>query len=113
VCFVDLDPCEVWREYHRTARKGHTCSCCRRAILKGETYLVHFSIFERRPTSEKCCGECEADRKAFADAHGGTLCTPSFLLEMLRECVGEEPESEETWRPVIDRIVARRPRRGG
>lgn len=107
MCFVDLEPCEVWEERHRKARKVHRCSCCGRAISPGERYLVHFSVFQGDPTSEKCCAACEADRQKFADAHGGTLCTPGWLPNMLRSCIGEDPDSEETWAPMLKSIRSR------
>jgi hypothetical protein len=106
MCYVDLEPCEVWEERHRKARRQHRCSCCRRAIQPGEQYLVHFSVFEGNAETQKCCAECERDRQTFADAHGGTLCQPSFLPEMLGNCIGDEPESEADWRPMLDRIRA-------
>ncbi len=113
MCMIDLEPAEVWRETNRTARKEHRCSCCQRGIYPGERYMVHFSVFEGSATSEKCCGQCESDRADFANAHDGTLCTPGFLVEMLSECISEEPESKETWQPMLDRMMrVRRARRG-
>ncbi len=109
MCFVDLEPCEVWRETERKARKPHRCSCCRGTIPAGDEYLVHFSVFQGDATSEKMCLPCRDDRKAFADAHEGTLCTPSFLREMVAECVSEDEDGDGAkWAAMLARIKARR-----
>lgn len=108
MCVIDLEPCEVWRETKCKARKVHRCSCCRRAILPGEEYLQHFSVFEGDPTSAKCCAECERDRLEFARAHDGSLCTPGCLDMMLDGCIEEEPETEPRWGPMLARIEASR-----
>ncbi len=52
MCSIDLDPCEVWREEERKARKEHRCACCNRVIKPGTKYLSHFSVFEGSPTTE-------------------------------------------------------------
>lgn len=106
MCFVDLDPCEVWQERDRKARKEHKCSCCHRTIKPGEMYLVHFSVFEGNPESQKCCKECEADRAEFAKAHDGTLCTPHHLPEMVRSCIGEG-DDDAAWEAMLKRIENR------
>ena len=87
-----------------------TCwMCCRRIIRPGETYLVHFSVFEGDATSEKCCSECEAARKTFAAAHEGWLFTPGFLMEMLQECIGDsDDDGNPQWSAMLARIHAER-----
>ena len=106
MCDINLDPCDVWRESHRKARKEHVCSCCRRAIRPGETYLVHFSVFEGDARTQKCCAECDRDRDVFAEAHGGTLSEPSYFGVLLGECIGEGDDNDERWRPMLSRIRA-------
>jgi hypothetical protein len=108
MCFIDLEPCDVWRETRRRAVKEHLCSCCRRAIPPGEDYLVHFSLFDGDTHSAKCCAECERDRQEFARAHQGTLCAPDYLPDLIAECISEEPETEAMWRPMLARIEASR-----
>jgi len=103
VCVIDqLDPCEVWRETLCRARKSHRCSCCRGLIRQGETYIVHFSVFEGNASSEKICSACLADREEFCREHiNGQLCGPSFFSELLDECIAEgDPESERRWLPM-------------
>jgi hypothetical protein len=108
MCFIDLDPCEVWDERERKARKEHKCGACGKTIRVGETYLTHFSVFEGNANSEKMCFPCRDDRKQFADAHDGTLMTPSFLRQMVAECISEgDEESERQWKPLLDRIDSR------
>lgn len=107
MCFVDLDPCELWTEYERKARKPHKCACCYGTIKAGEFYLVHFSVFEGSPTSEKMCLPCKADRAEFAAAHGGMMHTPSWVETGVRNCIGEG-DNDEQWRALLDRILARR-----
>jgi hypothetical protein len=114
MCVIDLDPCDVWHETRRKARKEHKCSCCGRTVRKGETYLVHFDIFEGRHNSEKCCAECEQDRNEFCKAHGSAVCSPGYFPVVLEECVSDDPDDEDgnRWEPMLERLVARRKERG-
>jgi hypothetical protein len=108
MCYIDLEPCDVWEEIRvNKARKEHRCSCCRRIIAVGESYLAHFSIFEHEACHEKLCADCEQDRKAFAEAHDAILCTPGYLPEMLESCIADEPESKEKWEPMLAAIMTR------
>lgn len=109
MCEIDTgDRCEVWDERHRKARKEHKCSCCYRTIMMGELYLVHFSVYEGNCETQKCCAECEFDRHQFSQAHEGWLPQPHYLPEMLDECISEDPDSEEKWKPMLERILASR-----
>jgi hypothetical protein len=112
MCYIDLDPCEVWSERTRKARKEHRCSSCCRTIAVGETYIVHFSIFEGDRLSNKCCMECDRDRDTFATAHEGNLPTPDFFPQMLADCISEGDDDEDdpatNWQPMLDRIEASR-----
>jgi len=110
MCFVDLEPCSVWQEDHvKKSRKEHRCQCCRGVIAKGSSYVRHFSVFEGDPTSEKMCGECEADRGIFSEAHDSQLCVPSYFPHLLADCIADgDEESEKTWRPMLERIKARK-----
>ena len=105
MCDIYLEPCEVWVETHRKARKEHECSCCFRKIVRGETYLIHFDVFEGRANSRKMCQQCEADRKEFADDHDSLLCDPSYFPEMLGNCIGDD--GDDKWRLMLDRIRQR------
>jgi hypothetical protein len=106
MCFVDLDPCEVWRETERKARKSHRCSCCSSVIAAGDVYLVHFNVFEGAATNEKMCFPCRDDRKEFADGHEGTLCSPGWLMTMVSDCSSDYPEDAQ-WRAMLERIRGR------
>lgn len=110
MCVIDdLEHCPVWRETERKARKEHKCSCCRRRIGPGETYLDHFSVFDGGPHREKMCAECVADRRDFADAHGGVLCNPSYFPRMLADCIGDDEDGEtRRWEEMEQRIYSRR-----
>jgi hypothetical protein len=107
MCAIDLEPCEVWREEERKARKAHRCDSCGGQIAPGSRYLSHFSVFEGEPTTRAMCLPCLADRKEFGDAHG-TLPIPSFFPQMLSDCIAEgDEESETKWQPMLERVQAR------
>jgi hypothetical protein len=110
MCVIDFDEyCTVWQENTRKARKAHKCSCCRRQIEPGETYLTHFSIFDGNCNSEKCCSDCEKDREEFAAAHGGVLTNPGSFVQTLWDCMSEgDDEDEARWRPMEQRIMKAR-----
>jgi hypothetical protein len=107
MCYIDLEPCTIWNETHHKARKEHTCSCCGRTIRVGECYMTHFSIFEGETTSEKCCNDCEEDRQVFADAHEGTLCSPGWLENLLRDCISDGDDDTDPWKLMLGRIKSR------
>ena len=111
MCVIeDGDRCSVWNETTVKARKRHKCDCCKGFIEPGQTYLKHFSVFEGDATYEKMCGQCEVDRKAFCDAHGGSLWLPSAMRETIRECVGQDAESKAEWGPLLAQLDASRDR---
>jgi hypothetical protein len=107
MCELELEPCEVWRETYRTARKEHRCSSCGGPIRGGEKYRDHFSIFEGHRTSQRACATCAADMDAFGKEHG-TWPIPSHLAETLQECIADgDEESERVWKPMLEALRAR------
>ena len=116
MCDIDLEPCDVWSEVERTARKAHRCSACGGPIRSGERYTVHFSKYEGEVCSAKMCVACGAARQEFAEAHGSdygsaSLCQPPALVGFLRDCIADgDDESETRWKPMLTAILARRPK---
>lgn len=113
MCYIELDPCELWREETRRARKVHRCSICLRVILIGERYVDHFSLDSGVVCKAKVCAECEADRQTFAAAHdreyGASLVQPPGFAQLLADCIAEgDEESETRWKPMLTAIQARR-----
>ena len=45
---------------HRTARKEHSCSTCRRRIDPGESYATSFQVHDGDAYRWKWCQHCEA-----------------------------------------------------
>jgi hypothetical protein len=110
MCYIELEPCGVWLETERKARKAHQCSSCKGAILPGQPYTKHFSILEPgdRPVSEKICAPCVVARSEFGDAHESGDPTPSYFPAMLVECIQEgDAESEAKWKPMLEAIQGR------
>lgn len=106
MCMIsDREPCEVWNEYERKARKPHVCDSCWATIAPGTFYLVHFNVFEGRANAEKMCLACRDDRAAFAKEHEGMLMEPSQFRNDLYECIGEG-DDDERWKPMLVRIDA-------
>ena len=74
---------------------------------------MHFSICGGDVTSEKCCAPCKAARVEFADADGHMMATPSYSLELLRECVSEAfredwTDNDRRWRVLLAGMKRRR-----
>lgn len=111
MCAIDLEPCAVWREKLRTARRDYRCACCGGPIRAGERYLDHFSVFEGNATSERMCNACDRDADVFAAAHDGMRCTPNYLPTMLRECidgvVGPLEGDDAQWAAMLEAMRAR------
>lgn len=106
MCYIDLEPAEVWSETERKARKPHKCSCCHGTIAAGQNYWTHFSVLDGDNTTEKICAACYTDREVFAYVHDGTLCTPGALPEMLQECIAEGDKDGSQWAEMLKRIRA-------
>jgi hypothetical protein len=107
MCAIDLEPCDVWRETERTARKAHRCSSCGGQIAPGARYLSHFSMFEGDYTYNKMCLLCRDDRKTFSDDHGIGP-TPGYFPRLLADCIADgDEESESKWKPMLERVQAR------
>ncbi len=108
MCVVELEPCDVWRETERKARKEHRCGCCGRRILTGESYRAIFGVYEGEVFSGKYCGACREAAGEFSHAHEIGLPTPESLVELLQECVWDgEEEIERRWKPMLEQIRAR------
>ena len=108
MCSFDLEPCDVWTETARTARKEHCCSVCGGRIAPGERYTTHFSKSDGGVSSERICGACYTARAEFASAHGEMVPNPSAFEDVLRECIAEDEESEQRWKPMLAAIEGRR-----
>lgn len=109
MCSIDLDPCDVWSETWRRARKDHACSCCGGAIASGERYVAHFSKFEEYIDTAKLCSPCHEAREEFANAHDAGSPQPGYFRELLTSCISDgDEESDAKWKPMLDAMDARR-----
>lgn len=102
----DLGSCAVWVNTFRTARKRHECDACAATIEPRSPYLEHFHIFEGRPEKEKICAPCTLVWHEFSDAHEMSP-TPGSLLGTLKECVCENDDDEDQWRPMLAGLLKR------
>lgn len=111
MCFLDLEPCTVFRETFRTAIKPYYCDTCGIPISKGEKYLYHFSVYDGRAQSERACALCAEAKSAFGKAHDYSEPLPSSLVDCLYACVDGvvEPYDAETlkWFSMLEGIRSR------
>lgn len=101
---ADWDPCEVYTETWRKARKTHCCYECGYTIGAGEKYVVVFTIFEGEPGSYKVCWFCHTMSKALTAAqrfHCGE--SWGFLLGALWDEVREfyDEHKDELGKPYV------------
>ena len=110
MCYVDLEPCEVWTEWEVKARKSHLCDCCRGVISKGQTYTRHFSKFDGEISSEKICHNCDVERSEFAKMHEHTTPSPSNTKDLIDECLHERESFRDMlkWARALRKMDARR-----
>lgn len=107
MCDISLEPCDVWTETERTARKEHVCSSCRGRILPKARYWTHFSKYDGEVSFQRICGPCYAARDEFANAHESTP-VPAYFPTLLRECIDDhDEESKRRWGPMLAALVAR------
>lgn len=110
MCFIDLEPCDLWIETEHKARTPKVCSSCRGSIRPGETYTKHFSKYDGLVTSNVMCKPCDDDRAKFAEAHENLQPTPDYFRVMLRECVTDA--ADDPWMPMLramdERAASRR-----
>jgi len=52
------EPCDLWQESWRKARKQHKCCECGETIQPGQRYQYIFIIFEGDPDYKKRCEFC-------------------------------------------------------
>ena len=109
MCYIDLEPCEVWQTSLYRARKEHRCDTCSRIIRPGLRYMRVFAVFEGQASTDRSCLPCWRAGGIFADAHDGMRCTPSSLVDMIRECIDENDEGVGQWKRMLRRIQARTP----
>jgi len=60
-CYCEGDPCDVWKETRRKARKQHTCCECRDTIEPGDEYVHISSCFDGSWSNNKLCEFCDHD----------------------------------------------------
>lgn len=110
MCGLDLEYCEVFDETKRKARKDHKCDCCGGSIVRGSTYLKHFSVFDGDITSEKICAACFEDREMFAKEHNHMKPTPGYTRELIREYLYERGSFKRMllWARMLRRMDKRR-----
>ncbi len=108
MCVLECDPCELFTESHRTARKHHLCDSCNRVIKPGQKYLTTFVVFEGTATSSKGCPGCEEIIDRFGKAHKGYRFAPMDIIHWLEQCLAEDEEYDEPedvqWRQDYDWI---------
>lgn len=109
MCYIDLEPCEVWQEAIQRAKKPHQCDTCGRPIPAGIRYAKVFMVFEGEPGTEKACLPCWRAGGVFAEAHEGMRCTPASLVDMLLSCIDENDEGVGQWKRMLNRIRKRTP----
>lgn len=103
---LDLEPCERIADQERRARVPHKCSSCGAAIQPGERYRAVLYTSEDGVAFEKACPSCAAALKAFESSHAGWV-APAGLDYVLEQCIDIEPESAETFGPMLEGIRQR------
>jgi len=77
-CSCDFDPCTIWRDEPRRARKAHRCSDCGGTITAGETYRSLAMLFDGEWSTAKRCADCQfmvhEVERTFMQKCGGTWC---------------------------------------
>ena len=112
MCYIDLEPCDLWVENEVTARKPHKCSSCRGVIQPKAKYWTHFSKLDGNITTGRICAACHDDRAEFAAAHEAMLCDPGFFPQMLQDCIHDNEEEDdaqnEAWKAMLERMRERK-----
>lgn len=88
----DWEPCELWIEKERKARKTHKCDCCQGVIEPKTQYFTHFSVFQGDATSAKMCKFCFDDRSRYSDAYDQDLFCPTQMELELKECISQDDD---------------------
>ena len=101
MCDNDCDPCQIWEEKWRFARKEHTCTGFREVISPGHRYCVTSTLFDGSWANWKHCLRCHGLFKAIAersrDQSGSHLVAiaPNFGCGMSwRDAFEEDPPPE-------------------
>jgi hypothetical protein len=67
MCFYDTEPCEVYNQTRRKARKEHVCDECRDPIRRGNHYDEITGIFDGSPFRYRICLVCRLDHSRVID----------------------------------------------
>lgn len=114
MCEIDFgdsdDTIHVLREGHRRARHPCRCHDCHGPIGKGERHLVVVYVHEGHVSTERTCGACERDMRAFCEEHGVRTILGGWL-HFLEDCIETNRIDDETdyrWVAMRERAKARR-----
>ena len=94
------EPCSVWADRWKTARKEHVCHACRIKIEPGHRYHVTFSVHDGNPDTTKRCARCQAifehlSERLRKDGDGMEYCNETLSCgHEYTERWGEEPPPE-------------------
>lgn len=112
MCYIDLDPCEVWKVTEvQKCRKRHVCQGCYTQIPVGSHYWKIFTIYDGHASEEKECDSCHAIFEEFAAEDGHTRSVPSYMAELIGECVYEDVDDPKNLRylKMLEEMSARGP----
>jgi hypothetical protein len=86
MCTIDAEPCPVWVETPRTARKGHVCHGCGAVIRPGEAYTEIRWLGDGYAGTERECFGCWWIAQVLGAAHH-VRPLPSNLWQELQDCM--------------------------
>lgn len=111
MCTLDFDdPVSVWNRTAITrSRAPHRCDTCHQDIPVGSSYESVFWVADGEASREVQCAACAAIGVRFADAHGGSDPSPSYLLACLDECADDGDPDSARWETAATEIRERMP----
>lgn len=107
MCDIDFDGDRptLFNESRRTARKEYVCDSCHGTIRPGTLYGRVFSVVDGYASTEKSCTACVAISDDFKKDHHGQTGFPSYMTELLTECVDLERDHNGPKAPAAKKWV--------
>lgn len=98
---------EVWSVEYRRARKQYECDSCWAPIKVGDAHQVYSALGDGIWSRSRACVVCTLAQQEFGEAHR-FYPTPSYLIETLQDCIVDNDDRHDRWRPLLAVLLRRR-----
>jgi len=89
------------------SRKQRWCDTCDAELAVGAPYVTVWWVSDGNNHTEVACPACWDANETFAKSHALAWISPGSFLSLLGDCVVDEDDPTDPWRPMLTEIATR------